>query len=232
MALYENLLTQAGGRQSGSPVTRPTFGGSVQPSQPNYPAPPSPPAGVTGRPSSRPVMPSPPVAGPASTAPAVPDSSPAAPPTTGGPKRYGIPEGNPQTQQPVAPAAPPPDPMKQQMRTGAPGGAPTAALSGGQAGPALTVNRVPTSSDHVGLLPGVAIRSPYGTHTMGSDGKPAVTFDSPEHEMRYKTDEANYAGQLSTGPLSGFPGAPRQPATLGRPAYDVWSGSWIQPNAQ
>ena len=231
--LYDQILTQAGGRQPGQPVARPNSGGrSMQPSVPSYPSPPSSTVGAVGRPSSRPIVP---VGVQAPTAPTAPVSSPAGPTSAGTPltsnvvlgdsKSGGNPGGmttfqHPPPQEPAQPAAPPPDPMKQQMRTGG-GGAPTAALN---------LNRVPSRADYVGLLPGTGIGTPYGHATVGSDGNPIIQFASPQHEARYRADEIQYASKYGSNPLSQFPGAPTPNIRLGRPAFNPFSGSWLTPD--
>jgi hypothetical protein len=230
--LYDQLLTQAGGRTSGSPVARIGGGGrTMQPSIPSYPSPPSSTAGATGRPSSRPVVP---VGVQAPTAPAAPVSSPAGPTPAGtplnprGPIGGGGPEGvrEPPPQVPQ-PAQPPPPP---QMRYGPAGGTPTAALGNTTpAQPTLNLNRVPSRRDYVGLLPGTAIGTPYGAASVGSDGHPVIQFSTPEHEARYRQDETQYRNRFGPTPLSAFPGAPQPIVQLGRPAWNPFTGAWTVP---
>lgn len=248
--LYDQLLTQAGGRTSGSPVARPMGGGgrAMQPSIPSYPSPPSVTAGATGRPSSRPAVPG--VVGTPS-APAAPASSPAGPTASGTPRYRTQPqtpvpstpitgpgpevEAPPQTPRirPDAPPSPPPDPMKERMRVG--GGAGSGALngvSGTVAQPTLNLNRAPSRRDYVGMLPGTGIGTPYGVATIGADGNPIIQFSSPEHEARYRNDESQYKGRFGPTPLSRFPGAPQPTIQLGRPAFNPFTGTWLTPDAQ
>lgn len=216
MPLYDNLLTQAGGRQSNTPVAQQTGAASyrMKPSVPSAPAPPSIPAGAVGRPSSRPAQPSVPVGGaPTPPTPAAPVASPAKPPSAGTPKKG------------FGDTAPP--------QGGAGGNVPqTPGMTTNNMAPGANVafSRVPTRADWAGLLPGVAVKTPYGTSTMGADGEPVHTFDSPESEARYRQDEANYAAKHTPSMLDSFPGAPKPRVKLGRPFYDVWSGSMVNPS--
>ena len=227
--LYDQILTQAGGRTPGSPVARPTSGGrSMQPSIPSYPSPPSSTVGVTGRPSSRPAVPGVVQAPQAPTAPA---SSPA------GPTASGTPSGERFLTQPEhrreitpQPAAPPPDPMKQPMRVGGGGG--SGALNGVTQQPTLNLPRVPSRRDYVGLLPGTGIGTPYGPATVGADGDPIIQFPTPEHEARYRQDETQYAARYGPNPIAQFPGAPQPNIRLGRPAFNPFSGTWLSPSVQ
>lgn len=236
--LYDQLLTQAGGRTPGSPIARPTGGGrAMQTSLPSYPAPPSPTVGVSGRPSSRPVVP---VGVQAPSTPTAPASSPAGPTSAGTPSTQGLmgspttgqpPSGKTTFQKPGEPPAPPPDPMKERMRTG--GGAGSAALNGAQAAPpVLNLSRVPSRADYIGMLPGTQIGTPYGPASVGADGHPVISFPSPEHEARYRADETQYASGYGPTPLSQFPGAPSPIVRLGRPAWNPFSGTWLTPNVQ
>lgn len=226
-SLYNQLLTQAGGRNSGSPIARPTGGGtSMQVSQPSYPSPPSSSAGPTGRPSSRPVTPSAPGVLPFPRTPAAPvppspadGGAPGAPsPTAPAPRRMGIPTGEPGG----PPAQPQPAPQPQGSLT------PAATTTPG-GGVVLNLSRVPARRDWVGLPPGAAVQTPYGHANLGDDGHPIITFASPEHEARYRTDEANYARSYGPTPFAGMPGAPQPPVTLGRSAYNPFSGTWLNP---
>ena len=229
LPLFEQL-TQAGGRQSGTPVNRSLNNGvGVSPSQPSYPAPPSVTTGAPGRPSSRPAGP---VGVATQTAPVAPVASPAGPtpagptlaphqPTTQDPMQPKVdpnqPPGHPHQHQPSQPAAPsgPPPPAA----TTTPGG-----------GITLQLNRIPARRDYVGLLPGTGISTPYGHATLGADGKPVIQFPSAEHEQRYRTDTANYAKRFGPTPLSSFPGAPQPPITLGSHAYNPFTGAWLTPD--
>jgi len=225
-SLYNQLLTQAGGRQSGSPISRPTAGGTaMQVSQPSYPAPPSPSAGVTGRPSSRPVVPSAPggvqafqpPAAPVPPSPAGP-TLPGAPSPTAQPQRRQMPQGPQGLRE--APAQTQPQPQS----------SPTpAAVTTPSGGVTLNLNRIPSRRDYVGLLPGTGISTPYGHATLGSDGHPVIQFGSPEQEARYRTDEANYGKQYGPTPFSGMPGAPQPQVRLGRTAYNPFSGAFLTP---
>jgi hypothetical protein len=244
--LYDQILTQAGGRTPGSPVARPTSGGrSMQPSIPSYPSPPSSTVGVTGRPSSRPVVPG---VVQAPQAPTAPVSSPAGPtasgtPSGGMPQPPGIdpvqrvpvpstpitgpgPEAPPEA--PRQPPPPPVDPMTQPMRVGGGGG--SAALNGVTQQPTLNLPRVPSRRDYVGLLPGMGIGTPYGPATVGADGDPIIQFPTPEHEARYRQDETQYAARYGANPISQFPGAPQPNIRLGRPAFNPFQGTWLTPN--
>lgn len=235
MAMFENLLSQSGGRQSGTPFAQSIGGNSgasfrLQPSSPAYPAPPSPSAGQPGRPSSRPAMPSAPVGGfPVSRPPAAPAPSPAPTSPPGAPQPPTAPTA-PKTKQPSIPdytTSPVTTPPPQPPRTKPDGTtAPTTPVTNAIA----SFNRVPTRSDMAGLMPGVEARTPYGRASLGPDGRLAHTFDSPEAEQRYNMDQASYANRFGPTPLSSFPGAPTPPITLGRPAWNPWSGTWLTPD--
>jgi hypothetical protein len=71
--------------------------------------------------------------------------------------------------------------------------------------------------------------TPYGHANLGDDGHPIITFASPEHEARYRTDEANYARRFGTTPFSGLPGAPQPDIKLGRTYYNPFSGAFLTP---
>jgi hypothetical protein len=81
----------------------------------------------------------------------------------------------------------------------------------------------------VGLLPGTPISTPYGHAALGSDGNPVITFASPEHEARYRNDEANYGKQFGPTPFAGMPGAPQPEIKLGRTYYNPFSGAFLTP---
>lgn len=226
LPLFEQL-TQAGGRQSGTPVNRSLNNGvGVSPSQPSYPAPPSVTTGAPGRPSSRPAGP---VGVATQTAPVAPVASPAGPTPAG-------PTSQPTNQDPMQPMIDPNQPkgqphQKQHPQPAAPSGPPPpAATTTPGGGITLQLNRIPARRDYVGLLPGTGISTPYGHATLGADGKPVIQFPSAEHEQRYRTDTANYAKRFGPTPLSSFPGAPQPPITLGSHAYNPFTGAWLTPD--
>jgi hypothetical protein len=198
-------------------------------SQPSYPAPPSVTTGAPGRPSSRPVAPG---VVSAPNAPVAPVSSPAGPTPSGAPNQgpagapprplLGDVPTRPDTttkvglgghNTPPAPTGPPPPAAVQQ-----PGG-----------GVTLQLNRIPARRDYVGLLPGTGISTPYGHATLGSDGQPVIQFASPQHEARYRQDEAGYAAKFGPTPLSGMPGAPQPNIRLGQHAYNPFTGGFLSP---
>lgn len=229
MPLYDNLLTQAGGRQPGGPVARPVgqSSTSLQPSRPGAPVSPSIPAGVVGRPSSRPAMPSGPVGGLRNPrTPAAPEASPAAPPPAGPPSQPAPPVADPKAPFGAPPPATPPKGPFGQPQPQPPGQAPVTNNF------SVQYSRIPTRSDLAGLLPGVQVQTPYGTTAMGADGEPVHTFASPESEARYRQDEASYAARYGPTPLASFPGAPTPRVRMGRPAFNPFTGSWLSPEGQ
>lgn len=96
----------------------------------------------------------------------------------------------------------------------------------------LNLNRVPSRQDWVGLMPGMRVNTPYGSAQLGSDGHPVIEFASPEHEARYRNDEANYAKQYGPTPFSNMPGAPQPQVRLGRYAYNPFQGSFLVPPSE
>lgn len=100
--------------------------------------------------------------------------------------------------------------------------------SGSSAAPTIQLSRLPSSEELAAYPPHAIVDTPYGVLEPSPDGGPRTLKMNEQGRAHYRQVKARRLRAFGERLFSNDPNAPLPPVEVGQPAYNPFTGKWVE----